>query len=119
MKYIIKDRYTGAFNRQRDLYNKSKNTILQLLAKRDTRTVAVVVDDDDVVVVVCDGASVSGLVTELLYELYTYHNGLCLVTAESLHQMYSVFVFVFISHILYICSCHLIPYGLTVSQKFI
>ena len=92
-----------------------------MLTKRDTRTVAVVVvvdddDDDDDDTVVCDGASVYGRVTELLYELYTYYNGSCLGMAESLHQMYSVFVFVFISHILYICSCHLIPYCLTVSQ---
>jgi len=75
---MIKYRYTGP-SIGRGIFITKVKTILQLLAKRDTRTVAVVVvvvvvdddddDDDDDDAVVCDGASVSGRVTELLYEL--------------------------------------------------
>ena len=78
------------------------------MAKRDTRTVAVVVvvdddDNDDDDAVVCDGASVYGRVTELLYELYTYYNILCLVMAEPLTSNVLCFcVCVFFSYSLYL-----------------
>jgi len=101
---MIKDRYTGPSIGRGIFITKVKN-ILQLLAKRDTRTVAVVVvvvdDDDDDDAVVCDGASVSGRVTELLYELYTYNNILCLVMAEPLT-----------SNVLCFCVCVYFSYSL-------